>query len=92
MKIHTETKEVVGEVYTQFGTYKLLKLFPNAYDVPSQMRERGFLSLYVIDTDGYAKNIYVNSYNMLIKPFLEIREVPVHFLIEEENIKVDSLE
>lgn len=92
MKIHTEQNQVFGELYTKYGTFKLLKLFPNAYDVPSQLRERGFLSVYVIDTDGFAKNIYVNSADVLIKPYLETRMTDVHFLIEEENIKVDSLE
>ena len=91
-KIHEQELEIFGELYTEFGTFRLLKLFPNAYDVPSALRERGFLSFYVVDNDGFAKNIYVNCANIIIKPYLDKPKHLVHFLIEDENIKVESLD
>lgn len=89
-KVHIEEKEVFGTLYTEFGTFKMLKKLPNFYDVPSILKERGFLSFYVVDVDGFAKNIFVNCNNAIIKPVSEIVTMNVNFLLDDDVEQDDN--
>lgn len=90
-KIHTEEKEVFGILETEFGRFNLLSAHPDKISVPWYLRDMDVLSFFIQDDDGFGKNILVKGC-FIIKPLSEKVTSPVHFLIDEENIKVDSLE
>lgn len=78
----TEKKKVYGYIEAHNQTFAMLKQFPNRFDVPSTLRDVGFLSVYVLDHDGFAKNIYVNG-NILIRPLVVDEFVDVKFFVED---------
>lgn len=91
MKIHEEKKEVVGVLYAQGQEYDILDLLPsNTRSLPWLYRENAF-EFYVI-VEGFAQYIIVSKGNFLVVPLLSPVQKTVSFLIEEENIKVDSQE
>lgn len=81
-KVISQKVQVFGYLETAMGTFPMLKQFPNRYDVPSTLRDVGFLSVYVMDKDSFAKNIYVNG-NLIIRPVVEDTYLDVKFLIED---------
>lgn len=83
-KIHSEEVEIFGTLYTEFGTFSLLNMEPRRY-VPSViLQQLGFISFYVVDVDGFAKYVTVNSHNVMIKPVSEVSKKVVNFLLADE--------
>lgn len=86
MKIHSETLPIYGTLHTQFGDFQLLnpRLEPNKIGIPFLLKEMGFIEFYVVAPDGFGKNIWVNSHNILIEPLSKEETKVVNFLLDNE--------
>jgi hypothetical protein len=91
MKIHEEEVTIYGRLLTPFGEFSLLALEPEKNNLPWYLRD-GAYSFYIKDDDGYAKHIHIKGEFAIIPYSGTDKELVSFEIVEEENIKVDSLE
>jgi len=89
-KVHTETREIFGELITDFGRFLMLNKLPTKNGVPWYLKEELVLSFFVVDTDGFGKYILVAGNNWIIKPLSEHVTLVVNFLLDSSGEKDDN--
>lgn len=93
MKIIKQEVEAKGILETEFGSYTLLDIMPTQAVLPPRLRESNIWAFYVKDYhDDFAKYIYMAGDNWLIRPLAHLTMTLVTIEVEEENVKVQSLE